>query len=1271
MQRIRAAVAAVTLLAGGSLSAESLPCHLQARWGERGISQQFARSGNLVFAAEGQGLAVYDVSDPRLVRVTGRVPTDSPATSIARDGRHLVLGTATDVRLLSFDDAGSVSLLDLRNEATAKVAASASQVVTAGTSLFLWQIEDRKLRQKAQQTFTRPIDAIAMHGTTLYVSERDYAVRVYDISANQLRQVAVLPIPATALAISGDRMYASGGARGLYTVDISSPRAPRYLNVVDVGAVTFGTLVASSSHLYASANGSEVRVYDLSAAEPRHSGTLKVAAETMAIEGNDLLIAGSSRGAGGLPSETGLPLQLFDLSVPNEPRLRGWFTAAAGGLTGAATDGRFAYVADPPLMRVVDLRSHPPRQVASIAYNDPSDRIRIFGQWAIVYGRLAAHIIDIREPLAPRYAGVFDTQGNVPSRVAFAGEYLLEANQASGFHVLDLTDPARPTQLSGLKNDGRGFWYGMAAMPGAVYGLVTTGIRVIDLTNPRDAREVRFMPTGRVVDADIAFAGTSRPLLVLIDDVTLRVFDLHDPMAPDEIGSVAIPVSTDLAISGDDVYVIGGTSLTRISIAIPSRPEVLASVDGFLSPTQVSADGSRVVVADRYSLAVLRRPEVEAIPAAPELTLASVSPRTAMIRWTGATAVDLDLASDATFSSSERRTVHGTSAVIRRESNEQFIRVRTSSRCSPSNWSNGVSIPPAVEGARFATPSTRLVFVKNTRPPSIEPAIVNSSAVEAVLTIKASDPATVRIAPAVKVAPHSTTTVPLTFVADVLTDRTVTLQLSDATGVIDSHSLELTPVDVTTREWAERDSLLLPGIGSLAGANGTRWRSDLTLYCSADCDMEIAYSHAGAAGEQRAFRLALAENESVVVADVAALAGGTGTSGVVAIYSSALDVIKAAGYTYNDSPTGRFGQRIPALRHRQAVSDPRATRQLLLGIAADSITRTNLGLHNPTSREVAVSIDLLSANVVVSHVAFTLGANASSTLPVSSLTGEMQSGHAIVTADPQLIAYASRVDQRTGDATFSYASRAPELAPSGHPHLGEFLLTGNTPGANDSEWKTLLQVANLSSSDATVYASFIPVGAPAAARSTTLTVRAAQTATIDGITSLFDDSVRGLLGTLRLQSDTPLAGWGRLYNSSVRGTFGHYVPLRDASPAAHLGDTRAARVVPRDDSVQRTIVGLAENASRRSNLVLAETAGEGAVVSLAVMAANGSILAIDEQALSPYETRFIPQYLRTLGVGGIDLAVVEVRHVRGSGKVDAFASVVEAATSDAIAIPLD
>jgi hypothetical protein len=485
--------------------------------------------------------------------------------------------------------------------------------------------------------------------------------------------------------------------------------------------------------------------------------------------------------------------------------------------------------------------------------------------------------------------------------------------------------------------------------------------------------------------------------------------------------------------------------------------------------------------------------------------------------------------------------------------------------------------------------------------------------------------------------------------------------------------LRVSRVSPAARTRSTTPALVLPGAGATRGANGTDWKSDLELLCREDrCEMTLAYSDARQPEGETAVSLSLEAGEMTTVRDVVrSLFGAEDSGGTVVIYSDDPSAILAALYTYNDAPAGRYGQRIPAAR----VSTGPATATELLGIEESAKARTNLGFVNPATTSAAVHVTALDAagrsvaerDLVLTPFASVplymrdfLGADA-------SLTGATVK----VSAPASVIAYASRVDQRTGDGTFTYSLRFPSPDAVELPSRAYTLATaGSTPGADASLWKTALQLRNGGPNPQDLRLTFFPAAAVSRSSTVELALAPGETwSTEDLMATLFSalPPSDATLGAVRVEAFSPLLGWARLYNTSTTGTYGQYVPLRETSPSRG-GTVPAAGRLSSSTTRRAQMFPLAQNDAIRTNLGLVETAGRFVAIRLNVYDSAGTLLAFDDRVMEPYAAAPLLGFLGEMGLGGEAPLRVEIERTAGDGTVEAFASRVERKTNDAVTI---
>jgi hypothetical protein len=249
----------------------------------------------------------------------------------------------------------------------------------------------------------------------------------------------------------------------------------------------------------------------------------------------------------------------------------------------------------------------------------------------------------------------------------------------------------------------------------------------------------------------------------------------------------------------------------------------------------------------------------------------------------------------------------------------------------------------------------------------------------------------------------------------------------------------------------------MPGIIRLQGANNTVWRSRfyITNPSTTSRQASISYSFipCDATGcKNRVTGLqadvTLLPGETLWADDFPKvwLAGfGLDVSDTTAYESSYVDVAPSAGdpnqdpllvlgVTYNDQPTGPVGLQVPGFTDADTASNTGAyTRLLLAGLVSNASYRTNVALFLQSGTSGQCRVHVLSATgVELAHqdIGFS-GATTFVQLNDSGLFGSLPGNKdrlAVVIdsfSGSPISAYATIVDNTSGDATFLKAQPAP------------------------------------------------------------------------------------------------------------------------------------------------------------------------------------------------------------------------------------------------------
>jgi len=231
-------------------------------------------------------------------------------------------------------------------------------------------------------------------------------------------------------------------------------------------------------------------------------------------------------------------------------------------------------------------------------------------------------------------------------------------------------------------------------------------------------------------------------------------------------------------------------------------------------------------------------------------------------------------------------------------------------------------------------------------------------------------------------------------------------------------------------QWAQGSGeVIVPVAAHNPGQSGTQWVTDVDLVNwggsdGAECELDLlAEGLANYPDPAGSRTFAVGAQDQLVLPDVVLSEyGESNRKGALALASA--QGMACWSRTYNAGGVGTYGQGVPGLEvseHRLAGSD----RGELVGLEESAAFRTNLGLVNTSTEVCTATVELHSASGT------RLGTLVRTLLPRSmeqvaspfADVGGVVDGRASVTSDRGVIAYASVVDNATGDATTVLAKR--------------------------------------------------------------------------------------------------------------------------------------------------------------------------------------------------------------------------------------------------------
>ena len=231
----------------------------------------------------------------------------------------------------------------------------------------------------------------------------------------------------------------------------------------------------------------------------------------------------------------------------------------------------------------------------------------------------------------------------------------------------------------------------------------------------------------------------------------------------------------------------------------------------------------------------------------------------------------------------------------------------------------------------------------------------------------------------------------------------------------------------------------------------------------------------------------------------------------------------------------------------------------------------------------------------------------------------------------------------------------------------------NADGIN-AHFQSDVRVANTSAQLIKYQLTFIPSGDSGITKGaqTTFSIEPGRTIALDDILrSFFGTGTSNAVGVLQIKpltstsSSTSSAAFGplanlvsfassRTFNVTPNGTFGQYVP---AVPYANFADK----------STVLSLQQIAQNAKTRSNLGLVEGSGNPADLLIKVFGGNGQQITSFTQHLNGGQHTQLNSFLFERGIT-LEDGRIEVQVTSPSGKVTAYASVLDNETSDAVLV---
>jgi len=477
------------------------------------------------------------------------------------------------------------------------------------------------------------------------------------------------------------------------------------------------------------------------------------------------------------------------------------------------------------------------------------------------------------------------------------------------------------------------------------------------------------------------------------------------------------------------------------------------------------------------------------------------------------------------------------------------------------------------------------------------------------------------------------------------------------------------PVSPTSKSAPPPDALIIPAVAHADGFNA-HFQSDIRLTNTSPQPMkyQLTFTPSGENGlaNGKQTQLDVDPGRTVALDDVlkswfssGSTDGSTGTLEIRPLTTTAAKITSnaisglanlvtfASSRTFNNATNGTYGQYIPAIPFANFIGKSAGTITLQQ-IAQSAKYRTNLGIVEGSGQPVSLLISIFGSNgQKIKEFPLDLKGGQHTQLNSFLTTQGLSLEDArvevkVASGSGRVTAYASVLDNETSDPLL--------VTPT--------LLTSNgstkyvIPGVADlNAWHSDVRIFNASS--AKVDAELMFVSQTGSVQKVPLTLNPNEVRQLDNLLqSTFGVTNDGGALHISTSAASNLIATARTYNLTTSGTYGQFISAVTPNDAAALG-TRPLQLLQIEESDRY-----------RTNVGLAEVNGQPAKVEVTVVPPDSKVSAVVQLDLAANEFRQLNQILKQVGMENTYNARVSVQVISGTGKITAYASVIDQQTQD-------
>ncbi len=314
---------------------------------------------------------------------------------------------------------------------------------------------------------------------------------------------------------------------------------------------------------------------------------------------------------------------------PGVVRVGSWPGFGRGPAADIAVAGHYLFV---PIeqggLRVLDATdpSHPVL-AASVPLEGIASFVKVSGTRAYVAGKVARHgggceaqrwrgrvsVLDISDPARPALQGTYTTKAEILS-LCVAGNIVYACDSGEGLHIVDMSDPARPEQLSVGSPPDCSSASALCVSGSRLYSVANYQWCVVDVTQPASPVLVTNMPSAGQETSSILRHIAARDGLVFVAEGDFGYsgnpdagrLAIYGPGVGGEFvlrGKLELTnAALNVSLEGTVAYVaMGDAGVITVDISNPASPKEIGRCDTPGLSLAVSVQETNLYVADYFN----------------------------------------------------------------------------------------------------------------------------------------------------------------------------------------------------------------------------------------------------------------------------------------------------------------------------------------------------------------------------------------------------------------------------------------------------------------------------------------------------------------------------------------------------------------------------------------------------------------------------------------------------------------------------------------------